>query len=348
MKKKKKRFAPLRAFLKTILILIIVGILAVAAALYFDVLGLKSIQTGTLPYTDEELYVATGSTLTEDVINILLIGVDHRDYEPTTRSDTIIVLSYDKTTAHTSFISFMRDTCVYIPDAGYYDKINAAYAYGDEATLIKTLNYNFDLNIKHYVTVDFSAMEQVVDALGGVEIEILEEEIDEINKCLREQAKLLGGEEAYIESSGVQTLTGRQALGYCRVRNVGNSDWDRTSRQRKLLGAIAREVTTDLNVLKIIKLVREVLPLTQTNMDSDLIIELGKSFLSNRETFFVEDFRIPFDDYVVDAYGFGGSYLYPDTLEDNVIKLHQNIYGIDTYEPSERVLAISNEIYWMY
>jgi hypothetical protein len=97
-----------------------------------------------------------------------------------------------------------------------------------------------------------------------------------------------------------------------------------------------------------VKLIRQVMPLTETNMDSDMIVELAKSYLSNKSTFFVEDFRIPFDDYVVDAYEFGGSYLYPDTLEDNVIKLHQNIYGIDTYEPSEKVQAISNEIYWMY
>jgi len=341
-KKKKKSF--LKFLLKMIIMIIILAGLLAAAFIYFDPLGLKDITQETFSTSNENLSVSNEVSFSEDVINIALIGVDKRPDEPVSRSDTIVILSYDMQTGRTMLTSIMRDLLVYIPERNTYDKINASYAYGGEELLLKTLNTNFDLNIKYYVTVDFSTMEQLVDAIGGITVEVKDIEVPYINKVIKEQYKLLGGELNYLKKGGEQLLDGRQALAYSRIRKVGNSDWERTSRQRIVLGKIIDKIKNNLNIKMLLTLTKQVAPLTKTNIDTNLMFKMGWSYLRHKDTFVLEDFRVPFDNYGIDRYYNGVYYLKPNTLKDNIIMLHELIYSVDSYDPSERAVEISNMI----
>ncbi len=308
-----------------------------------DPLGLNEMKESPFDNSPENLLINPDVSFDENIFNIALIGVDRREDEPA-RSDVIIILSYDRETGRTMLTSIMRDLAVNIPPDNRYDKINAAYAFGGEERLLQTLNKNLDMNIQYYATVDFAIMEQLVDAVGGVEINIKPEEIEHINLCIREQTNLLGGELPYLEKGGPQLLNGRQALGYSRVRSIGHGDWERTMRQRQVLSQAVYKLKDTIGLRTGYKLYREVLPMVQTNMESRKIVSLMYSFYKNKDTFILEDFRVPFDNYGDNSMRGGVYYLKPTNLTDNVIIMHQMIYGIDDYEPSDTVKKISEQI----
>lgn len=343
-KKKKKKKSFLKFILKAIITIIILAALLVAAYIYFDPLGLKDIAQETFSTSNENLNVSADVSFNSDVLNIALIGVDKRPDESVSRSDTIVILSYDMQTGRTMLTSVMRDFLVYLPERGTYDKINAAYAYGGEELLLKTLNTNFDLNIKYYITVDFSTMEQLVDAVGGITVNVKDIEVPYINKVIKEQYRLLGGELNYLKKGGTQLLDGRQALAYSRIRKVGNSDWERTSRQRIVIGKIIDKIKDEMNLKMLLALTKTVAPMTKTNIDTTLMYKVGFSYLRHKDTFVLEDFRVPFDNYALDRYYNGVYYLKPNTLKDNIVMMHELIYGIDSYDPSERAVEISRNI----
>jgi len=270
-KKRKKKKSFLKFLLKMIITIIILAGLLAVAFIYFDPLGIKDIAQKTFSTSNDNLSVSSEVNFNENVINIALIGIDKRPNEPVSRSDTIVILSYDMQTGRTMLTSIMRDFLVYIPDEGTYNKINASYAYGGEELLLKTLNINFDLNIKYYVTVDFGTMEQLVDAIGGIEVNVKDVEVPYINQVIEEQHTLLGGELNYLKEGGAQLLDGRQALAYSRIRKVGNSDWERTSRQRIVLGKIIDKIKDNLDIKMLLTLTKEIAPLTKTNIDTNLM-----------------------------------------------------------------------------
>ena len=151
--------------------------------------------------------------------NIALFGVDSRDNDlgEGNRSDCIIIASINNDTKEINLVSVYRDTYVDIEGYGL-DKITHAYSYGGPELALKTLNKNLDLNIKEFVTVNFDAVADAVDALGGVDIRIEEDEIPYVNSAIKDTAKHTGLEAEYINSAGMQTLNGVQAVGYSRVR----------------------------------------------------------------------------------------------------------------------------------
>jgi len=336
-RRKKRKKSIFKTFFKTILILIILLGGAAAAVIYFDPLGIKDISKQNFSISNENLYIPDEIVFDEDVVNIALIGVD-KLRESAQRSDTIVILSFDTQTGRTVLTSIMRDLLVFIPERNRYDKINSAYSYGGEELLLKTINKNFDLNIKYYVTVDFSAMEALVDAVGGVEIDVKGKEIKYINETL------IGGKKDEITKAGLQLLNGKQALAYSRIRKVGNSDWERTARQRQVISAIINRVKNEIDIKMLLSLTKNVAPMTNTNVDTKTMMALFASYIKHRETFIMEDFRLPYDNYSSDKYYNGIYYLKPSTLKDNTELLHKYIYGIDSFAPSGTVKQISNDI----
>lgn len=197
----------------------------------------------------------------KNIINILLVGSDARPGQGRTRADAILLLSINKKTGNITLFSFMRDLYVQIP--GYSDnRINAAYYYGGPKLLNKTLQKNFGITVHGNVCVGFSQFKQIVDILGGVEIELTKAEATYLNQ-----------KGAGPLSAGKQKLRGSQALNYCRIRKLaGESDLERTQRQRNLLSAVA-EMVRGSSIVELWKIIEEVLPHVYTDMDKSEMLQ---------------------------------------------------------------------------
>ena len=265
----------------------------------------------------------------DDVTNIAFFGLDARKKGQNTRSDVIMVLSIDRKNNKIKVSSIMRDLYVNIPGKGK-NKINAAYAFGGAPLAVKTLNTLFDLNIRNYVTVDFFGMEKLIDKIGGVDINIKESEIKAFNDCLAELNILNGDEDEpepdynFIKEPGIKRLTGRQAVAYSRIRYVGNADYERTERQRRVLNDIYKKVKAQ-GVTKLTDTLSEILPYVETSLSNNEIIGLTFDVIKiNSEN--LDEYRIPVDGcYKPETLTNGMQVLTPD-ISLNKAKLHEFIY----------------------
>lgn len=275
----------------------------------------------------------------DDYRNIVVYGVDSRanELDKNTRTDSIIIVSINKKTKDIKLSSVFRDTFLSIEDHGY-TKVNHAYAYGGPALSISTLNKNLDLNITDFVTVNFSALTNVIDLLGGIELTITEDELEYVNAYTRDVAKINGMDYTYLKSAGTQTVTGVQATGYCRVRYTAGGDFTRAERQRTVLKAIFEKAKKS-NPVTLYKVADEILPQIYTSLSTAEILKLGMA--------------LPFYN-MADSRGFpfenktgkinSASVVVPTTLSSNVTELHEYLFGTSGYEPTETVNAISNQI----
>ncbi|MBP5431137.1 LCP family protein [Ruminococcus sp.] len=202
------------------------------------------------------------------VRSILVIGTDGRNANDHGRSDSMILISLNSKTKEIIMTSFMRDCYVEIPNNGW-DKLNAAYAYGGAELLMETIENNFDVRIDDYVSVDFASFVSVVDAVGGVDIEVSDAEAEQINIILISELNSIMGDDInadLLSRGGKLHLNGKQALAYSRIRNVGNNDFERTERQRRVISLIiARLKTFRPSIFK--NLASDVIPDITTNMD---------------------------------------------------------------------------------
>ncbi len=195
----------------------------------------------------------------DDVKNILIIGSDTRDLDQAGRTDSMIVLSINSKKKEITMISLMRDMYLPIvgyandgtkmysddqPDGLYRNKLNSAYVFGGAELLMDTIKYNFGLEIDDYFYIDFSTFVNIIDAIGGIELDVTDEEVEVMNISIRGQNKVLGKEnmEDHIEKGGHLLLNGNQALSYARLRYVGNADFQRTQRQRTVINKIIEKV----------------------------------------------------------------------------------------------------------
>lgn len=188
------------------------------------------------------------------IVNILLIGQDRREGEDRSRSDSMILCTFNKKTKTLTMTSFLRDLYVQIP--GYRsNRINAAYAAGGMPLLDQTLEQNFGLHIDGNVEVDFSQFSDIIDLLGGVEIDLRQDEADVINF-----------ETGSSLESGPQILTGYQALTYSRIRKLdADGDFSRTNRQRKVMSALLHAYKGS-GLTTMLTLLNKVLPMITTDM----------------------------------------------------------------------------------
>lgn len=230
--------------------------------------------------------------IVDGIENILVLGLDRRSDGEVTRSDTIMVATIDNKNDSLKLTSLMRDIYVSIP--GHRDnKLNTAYAFGGVELAMKTVNENFDLNIKRYVVLDFDAFEGIIDAVGGISLELTRAETRAINRNLDKRAKTDGSNPSqyYIDDAGIHTLNGRQALAFARIRDIGNDDFDRVERQQIVLSKLFDKAKT-LNPLRFPSLLSAILPYVETNFTTFEILSLATTVLGFEDKQ-VHRFRLP-------------------------------------------------------
>ncbi|MGI5972005.1 MAG: LCP family protein [Oscillospiraceae bacterium] len=236
-----------------------------------------------------------------DVINILLIGQDRREGEPRQRSDTMILFSYGLKDHKVKLISLMRDMYVRIP--GYSDnRINAAYAFGGMELLDSTIETNFGVRPVGNIEVDFEGFINIIDLLGGVDIEITGEEAHSMNY-----------DHGWSLTAGVNHMDGEQALAYSRIRKVGNDDYERTERQRTVLTQVINKVLS-LDTREELRLLDEMLPYLTTDLSKQDILNYAYTVLTGGIDG-IEQYRIPADGTFSPAIIRGMAVLVPDLVE---------------------------------
>jgi len=232
------------------------------------------------------------NTITNRPINIALFAVDRRKAEDRANSDVIMIISVDQQSGKVKMASIMRDTYVNIDGIGM-DKINAAYALGGPQLAIKTLNQNFDLDIQDYMNLDFYSAAKIVDALDGVNVNVKEKELPFLNNYLDEVAIYEKIPAVHVKNSGLQKLSGRQAVAYTRIRAVGNGDYERTERQRSVLVALFNKLkNAGQEVFP--AFATKVIPNLETSMDNMTLLGFATGILSSKNKS-IDQERFPLD-----------------------------------------------------
>lgn len=223
------------------------------------------------------------------LINILLVGQDRREGEDTARSDSMILCTFNRESKKLTMTSFLRDLYVEIPGHAS-NRINAAYAMGGTSLLDRTIEHNFDVHIDGSVEVDFTQFSAIVDLLGGVTLELRQDEADLIN---REIGSTL--------TEGLQTLNGEEALVYSRIRKLDlDGDFSRTDRQRKVMSALL-DAYRDKPVSQLLPALSQLLPMVTTDMNPGQILMCAMEMLPALSRTEITSQRVPADGTYRDA-----------------------------------------------
>ncbi|WP_461207743.1 LCP family protein [Clostridium sp. DL1XJH146] len=264
-----------------------------------------------------------------NVTNFAFFGIDSRDKDYKGLSDAIMIATIDKDNDKIKLSSIMRDTYVDVTGHGM-TKITHAYSYGGAQLALATINKNFDLDIKNFVTVDFFDLQNIIDELGGVTIEVDSSEIKYINGYIDEVANISNITAQHITTTGLQTLNGSQAVAYCRIRYTAGGDFARSSRQREVLEQLLNKFAT-MDKTKFVSVASNLLQYVQTNMDAGDILKIGTDVLRSGFTN-IEQTRFPVDGVAYDLKIDGVYYLGAD-LEKTTEQMHAYIY--DDVSPGE-------------
>ena len=279
-----------------------------------------------------------------------LFRLDHRSRNEklnTENSDTIIVASINNDTKAVKLVSVYRDTLLNVKD-DTYSKANAAYALGGPAQAVNMLNTNLDLNITDYVSIDFDALVTVVDCLGGLDIPLSYAEIVHMNNYCVETAEETGKSYTPVELPepkpedqeaivGTYHLNGVQATSYCRIRYTASLDMGRTERQRRVIQMIV-DKAKKAGLSTIFDIMDQVFPMVKTSVSKTEILKLIPAMIGyciDETTGFPQDYKFA---------TVKGSVIVPTTLDSNVLKLHQFLYGNTNYTPTQDVLNKSAQI----
>lgn len=279
-----------------------------------------------------------------------LFGLDHRSRNEklnTENSDTIIIASINNDTKAVKLVSVYRDTLLNVKD-DTYSKANAAYALGGPAQAVNMLNTNLDLNITDYVSIDFDALVTVVDCLGGLDIPLSYAEIVHMNNYCVETAEETGKSYTPVELPepkpedqeaivGTYHLNGVQATSYCRIRYTASLDMGRTERQRRVIQMIV-DKAKKAGLSTIFDIMAQVFPMVKTSVSKTEILKLIPAMIGyciDETTGFPQDYKFA---------TVKGSVIVPTTLDSNVLKLHQFLYGNTNYTPTQDVLNKSAQI----
>ncbi len=323
--RRRKRALFLISEILTLCILLVIG--------YFVTIYSK-IQTEDLRDTQ-----VNEGVLQEGYTTVALFGVDSREGEldGDARADTMMIVAIDDVTHEVRLVSIYRDLMTQSM-GGNIRKANDAYAQGGPQEAINMLNRNFDLDIQEFVTVDFAALSDVIDILGGIEVNVTEDEAYELNQFIDETASVADKEAVYI-SEGVQTLDGVQAVTYARIRHNVGDDYGRTARQRLVLQLIVDKMKrADITTLN--EIIEEILPKIYTSYKKNELVDLA---MEVQQYQLGESRGFPFeltDGKVEDV----GSVVIPLGVVENVEELHLFLYPNDPYEVTEVVREIAAEI----
>lgn len=337
---------------RIILFVVEILVLLVMLAFLYTVLKTEKVEKVQI---DEDSIVMNENVEASETLkgyrNIALFGVDSREgaLGKGTRTDTIIIASINQDTGDVKLCSVFRDT--YLNQSNdSYNKANAAYATGGPEQAINMLNMNLDLNITDYITVGFDGLIEVIDALGGVEVNVTDAEIPHLNNYQismvgkSSDGKTFTAKEGTdyiaVTKSGTQNLNGLQATAYCRIRYVGN-DFARAERQRTVIKAIS-EKAKNASVSELNDVVNGVMDNVATSLDVSEILgvlgELGKYSIVGSDGFPFEEYRD------TGTIGSKGSCVIPVTLEKNVSALHDFLFEEKNYQVSNEVKQYSSKI----
>ena len=332
--KRKKKKHPVRNFF----LLILVMIIALSGAFLIYMRSL--LQTVDSVDLENALESSISRQVRDDRVmagyqNIALFGVDSRDQDLLSgdnRSDTIMICSINKKTGETRLVSVYRDTLLNI-GGGDYRKCNAAYAFGGPQQAVAMLNANLDLNITDFVTVGFEGLAETIDALGGIDLEITEEEMEYMNSYMDDMYYEIGTEYDEVADWGMQHLSGIQATAYCRIRYTAGDDFRRAERQRTVL-MLTMEKARKANPLRLAAAAGAVMGRTATSLSSG---ELMLFILRARMMDITGSTGFPTEEDRIFATVNGESCVVPYYLTTNVRKLHQTLFEQEDYEPSSTV-----------
>lgn len=273
-------------------------------------------------------------TGTED---FAIFGVDSRSnqLEKGTRSDSIMVVRVDHDAKTVRIVSIFRDCMMNIEGHGY-QKVTHAHAFGGPELAVDTLNKNLDLNIQHYVTMNFNSVGDIVDEVGGIVQDIDDSEAGVINGYIDEVNNVRGTSSAHITSAGTYTLDGTQAVAFSRIRYTSGGDYKRAERQRTVLFKVF-ESAKEMNAVAKIQLVTDMINNVNTDYETDEILSIFK----NLSDYTIEDSTA----YPQVFYGgkVDGAWVeVPCSLVDMATGVHQFLYGENDYTPSDTVSEYSN------
>ena len=274
-------------------------------------------------------------------VNFLVMGVDSRDMNDSkgSRTDALILISLEEKTNKVKLTSIYRDTMLKIGDSDKYDKITHAFAYGGPANTVKSINQSMDINIDKFVVINWKTVVDMINAAGGVTLNIEDYEIDEMNQCTEETANVVGdGKYTPVTRSGKQTVDGYQAVGYGRMRYGVGDDIKRTERMRTVIEALLKKLKKS-SPKKIDKVMKTTLPLIKTNIEKRDILSLATRVPKFKVTK-SDSFPYEYTGGMID----GVYYLIPNTLKESVIDLHKKVFGQKVYKPSQKVKHISEKI----
>lgn len=273
--------------------------------------------------------------------NIALFGLDTRvagQLGKGNRSDTIIIASINNDTKEVKLVSVYRDTYLDLAN-GKFNKCNGAYSAGGPEQAMAMLNKNLDLDIKYYVTVDFAALTDTVDLLGGINIDVDESEIGHLNNYLVETSKVTGVSTQKLTQTGLQLLDGVQATSYCRIRYTAGDDFKRTERQREVIMEIVN-TAKQADISQINDIINAVFPKIATNYTNEEMLQMAPEMIGYD---IVDTQGFPFDRTPASISG-KGECVVPVDLANNVKQLHEYLFGNYSFTPSETVQSISDQI----
>lgn len=287
----------------------------------------------------------------DNYTTIACFGVDSRgkELQKGTRTDCIIICAINNDTGEARLASVYRDTLLNTntKESPSYEKCNAAYAYGGPERAINMLNNCLDLYIDKFVTVGFNGVISTIDAVGGVDIDVQQNEIKYLNDYQSsmystETNTVITDNYVAVTQPGMQTLSGYQALAYCRIRYTAGDDYKRTERQRNVVTQIV-EKSKKLKPQAINKICNDVFPLVATNMD--LTEDIIPMALDVSKYTIVDSTGFPFSDKITSGLLGGlGSCVIPLKYEENVEELHKFLYPNLEYEASEAVKEVGQGI----
>lgn len=329
---------------KIILIVVELIVLAVLAVALYGISKLEKIERPD-DFSKEDVEV--NEDIQSETIEVMdnyrtlaVFGLDNRSNGKLTsgRSDVIIIVSIDNDTKEVKMCSIYRDTYLDI-GGGKFRKANEGFTSGGPQAAISMLNKNLDLNITDYVTVDFNAVVECVDLLGGIEMTITDDEAHFMIGYMDEINKLTGHSSKVPESGGTYVLDGVQATAYARIRYTAGDDYKRTERQRDVIAAMAKKAQK--SDLKTINAVIDAMfdDISTSFSNADLISLAAQVF----EYEITGSVGFPFLKNTI-TLGSKGNVIAPCTLETNVIELHKFLYNNDEYVPSSTVKANSMKI----
>lgn len=329
---------------KVMLLAVEILVLLLLAVILFIVVKFSKIQKD-VSFDDSKLEMNEGlSAESQDIMSnfksIALFGLDNRSNGnlDSGRSDVIMVATINNETHEVKLCSVYRDTYL-DTGSGKYQKCNAAYSNGGPEQAINMLNTNLDLNITDYVTVDFNAVVECVDLLGGVEVTVTDEEAVLMYGYMDEISKLTKKDSKYLPGAGTYNMDGVQACSYARIRYTAGDDYKRAERQRIVIAAMVEKAQkSDLKTIN--KLIDTVFGDIKTSFTNTDLIALASQVFNYK---LGETSGFPFEKNST-TLGSKGSVVIPCDLESNVISLHEFLYSDTEYVPTETVKSNSAKI----